>query len=265
MNNQPIGVLDSGVGGLSIWKEIVRELPLESTIYAADSRNCPYGAKSSQAIYHLAKRLVQFLVQQQVKLIVLACNTMTVSCLDKLREDFPQLPLIGTVPVVKTAAEKTKGGKIGILSTTKTAESKYQKQLLQTYAADCVVINIGTNKLVPFVEKGEVRGQALEKVLRKELEVFKKEDIDVLALGCSHFPFLKDTMQQILGNDVQILDSGEAIARQVKRVLEKIDGLSNSKSTSQRLYTTGDEKQFEKTAQTLMGYNMKWKIGHKVL
>lgn len=256
MNNQPIGVLDSGVGGLSIWKEIVRLLPHESTIYVADSKNCPYGNKSTDEIYRLSKRLVQFLLDQKVKLIVLACNTITVSCLDSLRKDFPMMPIIGTVPVVKTAAHKTKSGKIGILSTVLTSKSSYQQRLITEFASGCIVLNRGTNRLVPFVERGETDGKGLERILSAVLSPFKKSDVDVLALGCSHFPFLKPLMQEILGESVTILDSGQAIARQVSRVLASEHLLSVQEKPSHALYTTGDKEQFSIIANKLLEKNL---------
>lgn len=252
MNNAPIGVLDSGVGGLSIWKEIVSQLPNESTIYVADSVNCPYGNKSSETIYRLAKRLVKFLILKKVKLIVLACNTITVSCLDKLREDFPNIPIVGTVPVVKTAAEKTQKKRIGILSTSATAKSRYQKDLIKKFALGCKVFNIGTDKLVPSIEQGEI-GASMIRIIEAELQPFIKAEIDVLALGCSHFPFLKEKMQKILGNNVLILDSGAAIARQVKRILIANQAISSSKITKHRFYTTGDVRKFDIIARRLVG------------
>lgn len=257
MNDNPIGVLDSGVGGLSVWKEITKELPYESTVYIADSKNCPYGNKSSQQIYHLAQKLVQFLLDKQCKLIVLACNTISVSCLDKLRNDFPKIPIIGTVPVVKTANKQSRSKKIGILSTIRTAESSYQKELIKRFTLDCEVVNIGTDKLVPFVEKGShftkaSRDREVDNVLREVLKPFQKAGIDTLALGCSHFSFLRDQIQEVLGSNVLILDSGAAIARQARRVLTNNNLLSLQNKSRHNLYTTGSIAQFAIIARKLM-------------
>lgn len=252
MNNQPIGVLDSGVGGLTIWKEIVTLLPQECTIYIADSKNCPYGSKSADEIYSLARRLVKFLIKKDCKIIVLACNTITVSCLDRLRSEFSRVPIVGMVPVVKTASEQTKNGKIGILSTTRTAESQYQKDLIKRFAGDCRVINIGTDKLVPLIERGDA--SMIQIILTKELQPFVDTKVDVLALGCSHFPLIKDQIQKILGSRVLILDSGAAIARQVKRVLEANSAFSNSSKPTHQFFTTGDRAQFSEILCSI-GYN----------
>ncbi|MEK7502156.1 MAG: glutamate racemase [Patescibacteria group bacterium] len=252
MSSDSIGVIDSGLGGLSIWRQIVKKLPKESTIYLADSKNCPYGSNSSEEIYQLSKKLVTFLVQKKVKLIVLACNTITVSCLDKLRKEFPKTPIIGTVPVIKTASEITKNNKIGVLSTARTARSKYQKKLIKTFAGGVSVLNIGTDKLVPMIEEGNLDGKDTENILRKELRVLIQEDIDTLALGCSHFPFLKIEMQKILGKKVLILDSSAAIARQVERVLKNNNELSVYNSSGHILLTTGNLDKFNRLSKEIL-------------
>lgn len=247
MNNKPIGILDSGVGGLSILQKITSSLPHESIIYIADSKNCPYGSKSKEEIFKLSKRLIEFLLTKEAKLIVIACNTITVTNIDRLRKEFPQIPLIGIVPVVKTATSISKNKKIGILSTTQTAKSKYQKRLIQQFAKNCEVINIGTDTLVPFIERGDIDSLAFKSILQKELQPFLESGIDVLALGCSHFPFIKTHIQEIVGPKVQILDSSGAVARQIKRVLENNDILSSAKQNQKyEFYTTGNEEQFVK-------------------
>lgn len=253
MQNQAIGILDSGVGGLSIWQEIVKLVPNESTVYVADSKNCPYGTRSYDEINHLSSRLVRFLRQQQVKVIVLACNTITVSSLSYLRDRFASVAIVGTVPVVKTATERTVNGKIGILSTVTTAESVYQKELIAKFAKDKEVLNIGTDLLVPYVEKGEVKGERVRRVLEKILAPFRTAGIDVLALGCSHFPFLREEMQILLGSNILVLDSGAAIARQVIRVLTANNMLHASDPVGRSFYTTGNQKEFSDIATALVG------------
>jgi glutamate racemase len=251
-----IGVIDSGVGGLSVWREIVSLLPDESTIYIADSKNCPYGEKSYEEIYNLTKRLITFLIQKEVKLIVIACNTMTVTSIARLRQEFPDMRIVGTVPVIKVAAVITKTKRIGILATEKTAESDYQKQLIVDFAKDCVVINEGTNALVPLVERGEIEGQKVEATLQHVLFPFQKEEIDVLALGCTHFPFFRPVMQEIVGDGVVILDSGEAIARQVERILLTTNTMAPEGERRHTLYTTGNEVQFRAVAKKLLDGTM---------
>lgn len=246
MKNQPIGILDSGVGGLSILREIAKRLPYESIIYIADSKNCPYGDRTSKEIYDLSKKIVKFLLRKRAKLIVIACNTTTVSCLDKLRRDFPKVPIVGTVPVVKTASKLTVNGRIGILSTKQTAGSIYQKNLIKKFAKNLKVINLGTDKLVPIVENGKIESLKISKILKEELKSFMDFKIDVLVLGCSHFPFLKREMQKVIGNKIKILDSSGAIARQTKRVLLMENLFSEYNKAKRTFYTTGDIKKFGK-------------------
>ncbi len=240
MNNNPIGILDSGVGGLTVWREIVRELPHESTVYIADSKNTPYGAKTPDEIYLLSKRMVDFLLAKQAKLIVVACNTITVSCLDRLRNDYPSIPLIGTVPVVKTAVEKTTNKRIGILSTTRTANSSYQQELINKYAKGCQVSNIGTDALVPLIEQGIVDGSQIDAVLREVLTPFIYQEVDTVALGCTHFPFVRKMIEADLGTGVKVLDSGAAIGRQVRRVMKHNGIAHNNESVQYEFSTTGE-------------------------
>ncbi len=235
--NQPIGIIDSGIGGLSITSTLIKKLPKESFIYLADSKNCPYGEKPSEEIHRLTKIMVDFLLKKDIKLLVIACNTITVTCIDRLRKDYPNLPIIGIVPVIKTAVEKTKNKKIGIFSTLVTAKSKYQKDLINNFANDCSVLNLGSERLVPLIERRDF--ESVGEVLKTELKPFKKAQIDTLALGCSHFPLIKKQMQKYLPN-VLILDSSEAVARQVERILRKENLLSKSTISSYNFFTTGD-------------------------
>ena len=233
---EPIGIIDSGVGGLTIASVLIKELPNESIIYLADSKNCPYGEKSAQQIYSLTGKMMNFLLKRNIKLLIIACNTITVTCIDKLREDYPNLPIIGIVPVIKTAVKSSRNKKIGVFSTAVTAESKYQKDLIKEFAKDCSVINEGSSRLVPLIEKIDFEG--VNKVLSQELRIFKDSKVDVLALGCSHFPLIKNRIQKHLPN-VLILDSGDAVVRQVQRILEHNKMLSNSDNASYNFYTTG--------------------------
>jgi len=240
MDKRPIGILDSGVGGLTVWKEIVALLPNESTLYLGDSKNAPYGDRTPKDIYLHAKRLIQFLLTKKVKIIVVACNVVTTTCIDRLRNEFKDVPIVGTVPVVKNAAELTKKKKIGILSTNGTAKSLYQKHLIEQFAFGVQSINRGTNKLVPLIEKGIFSGPEILGALQKDLQPFLDEKVDVVALGCTHFPFLRKEMQNILGKKILLLDSGPAIARHVKRILANNQAFTDPKLVKHTIHTTGD-------------------------
>jgi glutamate racemase len=247
MDNRPIGILDSGIGGLSVFFEVKKLLPKENFIFLADQANCPYGNRSTKEILDLSQRMVDFLLKKDVKLLIVACNTITVTSIEKLREKYPKLPIVGIVPVIKTASQKSKDGKIGIFSTIATSNSKYQIDLIKKFANNLKVINIGSETLVPLIEKIDFK--TIKQVLRKELKEFQAEGIDVLALGCSHFPLVKDQIQKLLP-DVLILDSGGAVARRTKQILINNKMLGNIKAKD-FYYTTGDKKEFEKVLKVL--------------
>jgi glutamate racemase len=237
MSTAPIGVFDSGVGGLTILKEIQRLLPDESLVYIGDTLHCPYGGRDAEEIYRLAGAITRRMTELGAKLVVIACNTISVTCIHRLRADFPDLPIVGTAPAVKTAAAVSRQRRIGILSTVATANSPYQAALVSEFAADCHVLNLGTNELVPRIERGGWTTE-LPEVLPGILEPFRRAEVDALVLGCSHYPLLRREIEAELGPAVAVLDSGEAIARQVRRVLNQRGLLAAPHAPSCRLITT---------------------------
>ncbi len=248
--DKPIGVIDSGLGGLSLTKVLVKTLPKESIVYIADSKNCPYGGKTEEEIYRLTRRMVKYLLKRKIKLLIVACNTITVTSINDLREEFKDIPIVGMVPVIKTAAQKTRNGKIGVYSTVVTSKSKYQKDLINKFASGIDVINIGSSALVSLIEKG--KDKEIESVLREELNIFKENNIGTLALGCSHFPLIKRQIAKILP-EVLILDSSGAVSRQVKRILEANGMLPTSKDSVYNFITTGNKDFFEKFVKKTLG------------
>ena len=240
MNNAPIGVFDSGVGGLTILREIQRQLPAESIVYIGDTANCPYGGKSATEIHSLARQIMLQMRDLGAKLVVVACNTISVNCIADLRAEFPEMPIVGTAPAVKTASAVSKSRKIGVLSTVATANSPYQAMLVEQFASDCSVTNVGTNELVPRIERGAWSTE-LPDVLPAVLAPFRDAEVDALVLGCTHYPLLREEISEFLGPDVAVVDSGEAIARQVGRVLEA-NGLQNESGLppGYRYLTTAD-------------------------
>ncbi len=219
MNSYPIGIIDSGVGGLSILREVRELCPFESMLYLCDQKNVPYGSRNPSEIFHLARKMIIYLIKREVKLIIIACNVISVTSLGKLRKEFKDVTFIGTVPVIKVAALKTKVGRIGVLSTLTTAKSSYNKELIKKFAQDKKVVVVGTDKLVPFIEKGEVSGKRLRKILELELYPFIEMEIDTLTLACTHFPFISEEISNILGKKVLILDSSVAVARNTALIL----------------------------------------------
>jgi glutamate racemase len=252
MDNRPIGIFDSGSGGLSIWKAITTKLPHESILYTADHRNIPYSTKSAEIIRKRVVEFIRFFLAKQVKLIVIACNTATVAGIDFFRETFPGIPIVGVVPVIKTAAEKSKTKNFAVLSTEFTAKSVYQKKLISSFASDCTVLSIGNTALVEFVESGKKDSKEVYDVLEKLLRLLLKKNIDTLVLGCTHFPFLRPVIQDIVGPDVVILDSGEAVARRVQRILEHEKLLANNMKPSYQFFTTGDTQKVSAVVSDLL-------------
>lgn len=240
-----IGIYDSGVGGLSIYKSLRRALPHEDFMYVADKKFFPYGEKSVAVIKERGDKICTWFEEQDVKLIVVACNTATVSALHYLRKRHPQTPIVGTVPVIKKCAELSKNGNIGVLCTPKTAHSRYQKNLIQQFASDKKVYIRAPARLVETIEVGGGANKTIQTSLQAPLFYFKKKDIDTLALGCSHFPLVGEYIQKIIGKNVLVLDSSDAIARQVKRVLTRnktmVRGRRKGTTT---FFTTANPKNF---------------------
>ncbi|OGH02580.1 MAG: glutamate racemase [Candidatus Levybacteria bacterium RIFCSPHIGHO2_01_FULL_37_17] len=246
MTNLPIGVLDSGLGGLTVASEIIKLLPKEQIIYFGDSKNIPYSKKSKKRIFQLSKNIVEFLIKNKAKIIVIACNTITVSAINDLRKLFQDIPIVGTVPVIKTAVKATHNGRIGIFSTKKTAESIYQRNLIKEFAKSVKVLNLGSDEIVPKIEQGK----SIKTILEKELLPFRKAGVDTLALGCTHYSLVKEDIRKIMGSNVKIIDSGAAVARQVRRVLEANNSQSKF-SEPNEYYTTADTVQIKKVIKLL--------------
>lgn len=256
MNNFPIGIIDSGSGGLSVWKEITALLPNESTIYIGDHAYLPYSEKSTVFIRHRVAKLIQFLIKKQVKLIVIACNTATVAGIDWYRLQFPTVPIIGVVPVVKTAAEVTKTQNIAVLSTVYTTNSSYQQKLINTYASECHVESISSSRLVQLIESPRNNTEIIQKELRSVFHTLDTKVVDTLVLGCTHFPFISNLIQKIVGTTIQLLDSGGAVARHVKRIIENNNIITNRLKASYVFYTTGDIRNVSTIYKKLLGHTV---------
>src|SRR5437868_11285295 len=211
-SDAPIGVFDSGAGGLTILSALRKELPFENYVYFGDTAHCPYGTRSEEDIIALSVQANKFLIEQGAKLIVVACNTASQAALSTLRATF-SVPFIGVVPAVKPAARATKKGRIGIAATNQAAKALYLRQLIDEFAEGIKVFAVGCPELVALVEQGELDGPIAEEVVRVALEPILKEDIDVIVLGCTHFPALRLVIERITNKRVRVIDSGAAIAR----------------------------------------------------
>ena len=236
-----IGVFDSGVGGLSILKEVRRILPGEDLLYLADSAHCPYGTKPVSEIRARSLRVTAFLVEFGVKAVVVACNSASVAGLDQVREAYPQIPIVGVEPALKPAHDLTRNGKIGVLATSMTLNGARFSVLVEKFGTGVEVYTQPAPGLVELVEAGKLDTPETETLLHQYLDPLLKKGVDTLVLGCTHYPFLIATIKKICGPSVTVLDTGLAVAKQTVRVLER-NGILNSQTSGGKevFYTSGD-------------------------
>ena len=241
MSSNPIGIFDSGVGGLSIWNEIHQLLPMESTLYLSDSKNAPYGPKGENAIIDLSIKNTEWLIKQGCKLVVVACNTATTNAIDTLRKSYP-IPFIGIEPAIKPAALHSTSKAIGILATKGTLSSQLFHKTSELYSSDLTVVEQVGNGIVELIEHGHLHSNEMKHLLKSYLKPMLEANIDCLVLGCTHYHFLTPILEQLLPSNVKIIDSGKAVARQTKSILEGKALLNTEMKTgTQRFYTNGDE------------------------
>jgi len=241
----PIGFFDSGVGGTSIWKEMIKILPNEHTIYLADSANAPYGKKTKEQIVALSEKNTKFLLSQGCKMIVVACNTATTNAISYLRAKY-NVPFIGIEPAIKPAAFYTKTNTIGILATQGTLSSELFAKTSNEFASDVRVIEQVGKGLVELIEDNRIDSDEMQDLLRSYLEPMMASEIDHLILGCTHYPYLIPHIKKIVGDKVSIIDSGYAVSKQIKKVLQNQNSLNQStRRGSYQFYTNSDKKVLE--------------------
>ncbi len=242
LRNKPIGVFDSGVGGTSVWQEIVKLLPYEKTIYLADSKNAPYGTKRKEEIIALSEKNTEYLLKRGCKIIVVACNTATTNAIAHLRAKY-NIPFIGIEPAIKPAALQTKTNAIGILATQGTLSSELFAKTSEKFAKDVKVMEqVGTG-LVEIVEANLMNTENAKNLLAEYLHPMISQKIDYLILGCTHYPYLIPYIKKIIPDTVTIIDSGEAVARQSLHILESNNLLNpNQKLPKHQIYSNTDVK-----------------------
>ena len=240
INNQPIGLFDSGIGGTSIWSAIHDLMPDEDTIYLADSKNAPYGKKSKEEIIALSIKNTEFLLEMNAKIIVVACNTATTNAIKELRASY-KVPFIGIEPAIKPAALNSKTQTIGILATKGTLSSELFNKAVEIYQDTKIVEQVGYG-LVELIENGEINSPEMTKLLHSYLQPMIDENIDYLVLGCSHYPYLIPQIKKIIPQHIQIIDSGEAVARQTHKILIEKVGLHSKGVGKATFYTNTNPK-----------------------
>ena len=218
---RPIAVFDSGVGGISVLKHIHSLLPNEHLLYVADSIHAPYGNKSANEIQARCFAIADFLIAKEAKALVVACNTATAAAIDQMRSKYP-LPIIGMEPAVKPAAEASQSGIIGVLATTGTLQSAQFAALLESYGRNVEVVTQACIGLVECVERGELSHDTTRALVKRYCQPLLDEGADSIVLGCTHYPFLKPLIQEVVGSGVVLIDTGEAVANQLKsRLVEQ--------------------------------------------
>lgn len=245
--SNPIGIFDSGVGGISILIEIRKALPKEDLIYLADSGYCPYGSKPEEKIRDRTLKIADFLVNKGVKEIVIACNAASSAGLEPIRKRYPQLPVVGVEPAVKPACERTKNGRIGVLSTDLTLAGTRFSMLVEKFGDGVEVISQSAPGLADLVEAGRLDTAVTSDMLKRYLQPLIAQGIDTLLLGCTHYLFVKPLIQEICGPDITIIHNEAAVARQVARVLEE-KGLRETNQNKGKVdfYTSGVPESVEK-------------------
>ncbi|MBQ5594404.1 MAG: glutamate racemase [Alistipes sp.] len=224
MDNRPIGVYDSGFGGLSVWRELCRRLPNESIIYLGDGKNCPYGGRSREEITSFAVEATERLVMEGVKMVVVGCNTATTAAIATLRSRWEEMPIVGLEPAVKPACMTTQTGRIAVLATEHSLRSDMFLSTTARYADGVEVIKCVGEGFVDIVERGEEGSTEAYEAVRRVVEPLLGTGIDKIVLGCTHYPFLRPYIERVVaGHGIDVIDSGEAVARRVEWLLNRYD------------------------------------------
>lgn len=252
--NQPIGFFDSGWGGLSIMKTARQILPSEDFIYVADCANAPYGDRTHEFIVDRARKIARFLFEsQEIKALVIACNTATAEAIDTLRKELPQAPIVGVEPAIKPAVALSKKHCIGMISTTRTASSDRYRQLLKRYGQNSHILSTGCPGLMDCVEAGEFNTATTRELLHRYLDPMLEAGIDTLVLGCTHYPFLSDTIASIVGPEVTLYEPSLAVSRRLQTLLKDAQALRENHTGKECFYVSGLNEQRKSVACRLWG------------
>jgi len=247
-SSSPIGIFDSGVGGLSVLRAIRRLMPAESLVYLADQRHVPYGPRSLEEVRSFAEGITRYLLSQTAKIIVVACNTASAAALQYLRGTFPDTPFVGMEPAVKPAAELTQSGVVGVLATPATFQGALYASVVERFAQGVTLLQHTCPGLVAQIEAGELESTATRRILETALFPMLASYIDTVVLGCTHYPFVIPLIEDIVGPGVRVIDPAPAVARQVSRILQA-NGLLQSDPGRQgevSTLTTGDPAAFQR-------------------
>lgn len=262
--SDPIGIFDSGVGGLSVLQAIRELLPDEKLIYIADQAHVPYGKRSLADVRRLSEGITRALISKNAKLIVVACNTASAAALYYLRSRFPGLPFVGMEPAVKPAAQRTRTGVVGVLATPATFQGELYAALVDRYATDLTVLQHTCPGLVEQIEAGDLNSKTTQTILESALLPMIAKGTDTIVLGCTHYPFVIPAIKRVVGSEIQVIDPSPAIARQTHRVLEsgnlinKIDTsvINSGGEDLLEVYSSGDAEAFRMIVNQILNIDL---------
>lgn len=253
-STSPIGIFDSGIGGLSVLRAMREQMPEESVVYFGDQAHIPYGPRPMEQIRDFSEAITRFLLSQNAKLIVVACNTASAAALKYLREIFQDIPFVGMEPAVKPAAEHTQTGKVGVLATPATFQGALYASVVERFANGVELFQNTCPGLVQQVEQGNLDGAETRRILEDALMPMLEKNIDTVVLGCTHYPFVIPLIQQIVGENVRVIDPAPSVAKQVRRVLEAKGIKSQSRVRADvNLFTSGDPEDLETLLPIFLG------------
>ena len=258
-NNSPIGIFDSGVGGLSILRAIRKELPGERAVYLADQAHVPYGNRALENVRTLSIAIARFLINQNAKIIVVACNTASAAALHQLRKSFPKIDFVGMEPAIKPAIGISRSGVVGVLATPATFQGTLYESLVERFAGNVQILQDTCPGLVKQIENGEFNSTKTRDILTRSIEPMIDKGADTLVLGCTHYPFVVPTIKEITESRVTVVDPAPAVARQTKRLLGLNNALNEDILTSSdignniQLYTSGNLIKFRELAIKMLG------------
>lgn len=267
-NSDPIGVFDSGVGGLSVLRVLRRKMPQENIIFFGDQGHVPYGARPMKQIQDFSEAITNFLLRHAAKIIVVACNTASAAALKHLRDTFPHVPFVGMEPAVKPAAETTQSGKVGVLATPATFQGALYASVVERFAAGVEIFQDTCPGLVSQIEKGELDTPATRAILETALRPMLEKGIDTVVLGCTHYPFVIPLIEEVAGKHVRVIDPAPAVARQTSRLLEAAGLISASTGKGfLKIYSSGDSGHVESLLPLLLGESARvlpavWRSDH---
>ena len=257
IKKRPIGVFESGVGGLTVAREIMRQLPDENIVYFGDTARLPYGSKSRDNIIRFSRQIIRFLLTRNVKAIVIACNTASAQALDVVKEEF-DLPIIGTITAgARAAVQETRSGKIGVIGTEGTIRSQTYSEVIRELEPEAEVMGKACPLFVPLVEEGFAKHHIADEVIDIYLREMKESDIDTMILGCTHYPLLRSRIMAYLGDKVSIVNPAYETAMDLKRILEE-KGLNNDRDslTKYEFYVSDAAEKFKQFANSILPYNV---------